>query len=122
MLRKGREDLAIKVDSQGRSHIDLATNTSIDTFTDFLVFVQECESNRITRPTIYNVSSSRSHTILEVTVNNKLARHSCLTLCDLAGSERLSEDHTADKSLVTENIGINQSLSTLSRYSSVNAA
>lgn len=81
------------------------------------MLVEKGETNKIFKSTQFNISSSRSHTILEICIRKKgTTKESVLTLCDLAGSEKFTEESIKDKSLMAESKNINRSLSTLTRY------
>ncbi len=83
-----------------------------------MLLLARAEANRFKRNTALNESSSRSHTILEIssTFKNKASK---LQLCDLAGSERFTEGQLKNKGHMIETRNINQSLSHLGRYSPV---
>ncbi|XP_059172548.1 uncharacterized protein LOC131953399 isoform X2 [Physella acuta] len=75
------------------------------------------DSNRKTASTKMNSTSSRSHLVLMITVDGQdkvtgATSHGVLTLCDLAGSERISKTEAAGQRLV-EAAAINKSLSAL---------
>lgn len=118
MIIKGNEDIKVKVDGLGQSRVEGVAEIVIESFFEFLMLIEKGESNRIIKTTQFNLTSSRSHTILEIILKNKNQKETILSLCDLAGSEKFSEDKIKDKSLLMESKNINQSLSTLTRYSS----
>lgn len=117
MIIKGNEDIKVKVDGLGQSRVEGVAEIVIESFFEFLMLIEKGESNRIIKTTQFNLTSSRSHTILEIILKNKNQKETILSLCDLAGSEKFSEQ-IKDKSLLMESKNINQSLSTLTRYSS----
>lgn len=91
---------------------------SIDDITDILV---EGHRKRSTAPTLMNASSSRSHAIftlhlqqeiLELSTSTFVRRHSRLNMVDLAGSEKTNLTGVTGQNLVEAN-NINKSLSTL---------
>lgn len=95
------------------------TEYIVNNVTDCFMLLQRGESNRITRETKANISSSRSHSVFQILLeqeepDGKLTR-SKLNLCDLAGSEKIySEDRLGEKHLEEHN-SINLSLSTLGK-------
>lgn len=73
---------------------------------DAFEFIEKCLENRRTGSTGFNISSSRSHAILQIRKNGAI-----LTLIDLAGSERASHDEERMK----EAAFINKSLLALGK-------
>jgi hypothetical protein len=76
------------------------------------------ERSRITRSTMLNQHSSRSHSIFQIkqeyVENGRLVR-SKLNLCDLAGSEKLNKREELEIGHLSELKNINLSLSTLGK-------
>ena len=109
------DELKVKEDQNGRVHIEGITEYSLDCYEEFLLLLARAESNRFKRNTALNESSSRSHTILEVscTLNGKVSK---LQLCDLAGSEKFTDGQLKNKGHMIETRNINQSLTHLGRY------
>lgn len=79
------------------------------------------EKNTFVRSTQMNQHSSRSHTILQITMQtnqpdeNGMILKSQLNLCDLAGSEKLNTDEEIEKEHVNELKKINLSLTILGK-------
>lgn len=114
-MTQGSEDLSIKVDSFGQSHINGITEIMVESYLEFLMLIEKGETNKVIKSTQFNQKSSRSHTILELVINGSGKSKTYLTLCDLAGSEKFTEEKASDKALLTESKNINKSLSTLTR-------
>lgn len=114
-LFSGQEDLPIQVDSFGTSHIENISDIQITTYIEFLLFLQRAESKRIVASTPHNLRSSRSHTILEFEIKSDTSVKYRLTLCDLAGSEKLDFDQVRGKLHQEESKNINRSLTSLTR-------
>ncbi|CAK9011317.1 Kinesin-like protein KIN-14E (Kinesin-like calmodulin-binding protein) (Protein ZWICHEL) [Durusdinium trenchii] len=79
--------------------------------------LSECERRRHTAATAMNTSSSRSHLLLSIIVeatakDNDQVIYGKITLCDLAGSERLKKSEVSGDAL-KEAIEINKSLTAL---------
>ena len=106
----------MKVDSFGQSHVEGVLEIVVESFFEFLMLIEKGESNKVIKTTQFNITSSRSHTILEIILKHKGGRATYLTLCDLAGSERFSDEKLKNKLLLNESRNINKSLSTLTRY------
>lgn len=111
----GGDDLAIQVDALGVSHIENISQIQVMSYLEFLLFLQRAESRRAISSTSQNSHSSRSHTIFEIEVISNPTTKARLTLCDLAGSEKLALEQIRDKSQQEESKYINRSLSALSR-------
>lgn len=114
-MNQGNDDLKVKVDGMGQSRVEGVTELELDSFFEFLMFLERGEAYKIMKTTQFNLSSSRSHTILEISVKIRGKKEALLSLCDLAGSERFSDEKIKDRSLLIESKNINQSLSTLTR-------
>lgn len=114
----------MKEDNFGKCHIENITEYSIRTFEEFRFWLSRGSGNKLKRKTIFNNTSSRSHTILELALTkdpaaavttNRITPDSVFTFCDLAGSERFSDDQLTNKSHKQETKNINVSLSHLGR-------
>lgn len=112
----------MKEDGQGRCHIENLTEYSVRSYEEFNFWLNRGASNKLKRKTIFNNQSSRSHTILELSltrdlssVANSAQTENVFTFCDLAGSERFSEDQLLNKSHKQETRNINLSLTHLGR-------
>lgn len=84
---------------------------------DVLNVIQMGKANRVSAPTLMNAESSRSHSILTLTVTQKddlsgRSKRSKLFLVDLAGSEKVSKTGASGLRL-EEAKNINSSLTTL---------
>ena len=76
------------------------------------------ERNRVTRATLLNQNSSRSHSIFQIKqekVENGRKLKSKLNLCDLAGSEKLNKHEELELGHLSELKNINLSLTTLGK-------
>ncbi|XP_041348791.1 kinesin-like protein KIN-14E isoform X2 [Gigantopelta aegis] len=93
------------------------TEQPIDSLKDIKRLMDMGDKNRSTAATKMNSTSSRSHLVLMITVEgtNKVTgavSRGILTLCDLAGSERVGKTEASGQRLV-EAAAINKSLSAL---------
>ena len=93
------------------------TQRQVQSVEEVMATLAEGDSNRSVASTAMNASSSRSHLLLQITVNthNTISGvSSCgkLTLVDLAGSERVSKSEATGQRLI-EAAAINKSLSAL---------
>ncbi|CAG5133085.1 unnamed protein product [Candidula unifasciata] len=93
------------------------TEVPVNHVKDIKRVMQQGDSNRKTASTKMNSSSSRSHLVLMLTVEGEdkvtgAISKGVLTLCDLAGSERISKSEATGQRLV-EAAAINKSLSAL---------
>ncbi|EGR30739.1 kinesin motor domain protein [Ichthyophthirius multifiliis] len=88
---------------------------------DAIQLMKRGEKNRKIRQTQMNNKSSRSHTILQFSIestnnNNKnIMKRSKVNLCDLAGSEKINKNEIIQNDHFNELKNINQSLSTLGK-------
>lgn len=105
----------MKEDGNGRVHIEGMTEILVGSYEEFMYLLSMGEANRQKRNTALNECSSRSHTLVEVSL---VDADGCpkMTLVDLAGSERFTADQLRDKGHQIENRSINQSLTHLGRY------
>jgi kinesin family protein C2/C3 len=98
-------------------HLPDAVTTEVDTAAELHLIMQNGLSNRATHATNANEHSSRSHSVLIVSVQTHDLETNTknvgkLVLCDLAGSERISKtDAQGDRLKEAQNI--NRSLSAL---------
>ncbi|MGH0125601.1 UNVERIFIED_CONTAM: hypothetical protein FKN15_010367 [Acipenser sinensis] len=111
---------SLEIRNQGKTVVvtDL-TEFEIKTEEDIKSITRLGEKNRRVASTKMNISSSRSHLvlILRVDATDKVSgvkSHGTLTLCDLAGSERISRTEALGQRLV-EAAAINTSLTSLSQ-------
>jgi centromeric protein E len=95
--------------------VEGVTEFVLESFLQFLMLVEKGETNKVTKATQFNLKSSRSHTILEIVLQKADKKESRLVLCDLAGSERFTDEKAKDKVLMAESNNINKSLSTLGK-------
>lgn len=76
------------------------------------------DRNRITRATVLNQKSSRSHSIFQIKserVHEGRMYRSKLNLCDLAGSEKIDKQEEMELGHLSELKNINLSLTTLGK-------
>ena len=116
-LLTGEKDLKIKESPHRGIYVDKLTEVYINTFDNFMEYVELAQENRIVGETKLNQNSSRSHSILifEVTqnvVNDNFSKTGKLNLVDLAGSEKISKTGAVGETL-EEAKKINLSLSSL---------
>lgn len=115
-LLNARKQISILEDSLGVSQMAGAlehTVTSLDAFTEF---IETAASLRRTAATQKNDTSSRSHAICRVRIENPAipsAEDGMLYLVDLAGSEAARDRSAHDASRMKESREINTSLSVL---------
>ncbi len=112
-------NLDIRQDENGTVYVRDLERVEISSVEEGLKFVQMGLQERQTHETVYNKVSSRSHTVLTITlVRTDNASGDVLSgtlnLVDLAGSERLS-DLTEDSQRIRETKSINSSLSSLGK-------
>lgn len=112
---QGLDDLKVKVDAIGIARVEGAMEILVESMAEFLLLLERGETQKITKATQFNVASSRSHTVLELSLKGKGEKEITLSLCDLAGSEKFSDDKLRDKSLLAESKNINRSLGSLTR-------
>ncbi|XP_071691789.1 kinesin-like protein KIN-8A [Rutidosis leptorrhynchoides] len=124
LLSPGRP-LVLREDKQGIVAAGLTQYRAYST-DEVMVLLQQGNRNRTTEPTRANETSSRSHAILQVTVeyrvkdgyNNVIKRVGKLSLIDLAGSERA---HATDQRTLRSLEGANINKSLLALSSCINA-
>ncbi|XP_063053878.1 kinesin-like protein klp-3 [Engraulis encrasicolus] len=108
----------LDIRTQGKSiTVPGLTQVEVKTEDDILHVMETGEKNRKIASTKMNIESSRSHLILTLTVVGAdgvsgVTTHGTLTLCDLAGSERISKTEAKGQRLV-EAAAINKSLTAL---------
>ncbi|XP_042562767.1 kinesin-like protein klp-3 [Clupea harengus] len=108
----------LDIRTQGKSvTVPGLTQVEVKTEDDILHIMDMGEKNRKIASTKMNIESSRSHLILTLTVVGAdglsgVTSHGTLTLCDLAGSERISKTEAKGQRLV-EAAAINKSLTAL---------
>ncbi|XP_041112251.1 kinesin-like protein KIFC3 [Polyodon spathula] len=111
---------SLEIRNQGKTVIvtDL-TEFEVKTEEDIKSIARLGEKNRRVASTKMNIASSRSHLVLILRVDGTdkvsgVKSHGTLTLCDLAGSERISRSEALGQRLV-EAAAINTSLTSLSQ-------
>ncbi|XP_062403815.1 kinesin-like protein klp-3 [Sardina pilchardus] len=108
----------LDIRTQGKSvTVPGLTQVEVKTEDDILHVMEMGEKNRKIASTKMNIESSRSHLILTLSVVGAdsisgVTSHGTLTLCDLAGSERISKTEAKGQRLV-EAAAINKSLTAL---------
>lgn len=99
--------------SQELSYGNLST-LSVKSKDEMLDAIRTAKGLRITRSTLKNDTSSRSHCIVMIDIRNvETNRHSRLQIVDLAGSERFKDVTRNNAERVKESIEVNKSLSAL---------
>jgi kinesin family protein 5 len=116
-LLSGEKDLKIKENPIKGIYVDGLTEVYIDSFENFMEYIEYSQEQRIEAATRLNRNSSRSHVIvqLEVTQNiekENITKKGTLNLVDLAGSEKVSKTGAVGDTL-EEAKKINLSLSVL---------
>ncbi|SCU79793.1 LAFA_0B05644g1_1 [Lachancea sp. 'fantastica'] len=104
-------ELQIRDDSKNGVRVVGLTEQSVHTTEELMRFISVGNSNRRTGETDYNARSSRSHTIVSITLTRTnvldgTETSSTLSLCDLAGSEKAAGQQERRK----EGAFINKSL------------
>ena len=87
------------------------TSVSVREQAEVLALLQKAENNRTVAATACNERSSRSHSVLQIVLQDATSRRT-LSLVDLAGSERISLTKVEGERL-KETQAINKSLSAL---------
>ncbi|EDQ84821.1 uncharacterized protein MONBRDRAFT_34521 [Monosiga brevicollis MX1] len=118
LLRGDHRSLRIRMEESGRSYVEHLTVREVATEDDVTRVLEEGDRNRTVAATSMNIHSSRSHLLLEINIHgvNRITgvnSHGKLTLCDLAGSERVGRSQATGQRLV-EAAAINKSLQSLS--------
>ena len=114
----GQETCEIRMDPNTKlPFVSNLVERQVTSVEDVMKILAEGDANRSVASTSMNASSSRSHLLLQITVNtyNNISNVSTtgkLTLVDLAGSERISKSEATGQRLV-EAAAINKSLSAL---------
>ncbi|XP_039988708.1 kinesin-like protein KIN-14E [Xiphias gladius] len=109
---------ALDIRVQGKSvSVPGLTQIQVQTEADILNVMETGEKNRKIASTKMNIQSSRSHLVVALDVEGSdevsgLTSRGTLTLCDLAGSERISKTEAEGQRLV-EAAAINKSLTAL---------
>ncbi|KAK7891253.1 hypothetical protein WMY93_023216 [Mugilogobius chulae] len=109
---------ALDLRVQGKSvSVPGLTQVQVQTESDILSAMETGEKNRKIAATKMNIQSSRSHLVVALEVEGSdevsgLTSRGTLTLCDLAGSERISKTEATGQRLV-EAAAINKSLTAL---------
>ncbi|XP_049430896.1 uncharacterized protein LOC125887855 [Epinephelus fuscoguttatus] len=109
---------ALDIRVQGKSvSVPGLTQIQVQTEADILNVMEMGEKNRKIASTKMNIQSSRSHLVVALEVEGSdevsgLTSRGTLTLCDLAGSERISKTEAEGQRLV-EAAAINKSLTAL---------
>ncbi|KAM8751524.1 uncharacterized protein AB9X84_013057 isoform 1-T2 [Acanthopagrus schlegelii] len=111
-------DAALDIRVQGKSvSVPGLTQIQVQTEADILAVMETGEKNRKIASTKMNTQSSRSHLVVALEVEGSdevsgLTSRGTLTLCDLAGSERIAKTEAEGQRLV-EAAAINKSLTAL---------
>lgn len=113
---EAKKMLNIKEDQFGKIQIQNRTEILIENPDQFQTVTEEALKHRRTETTFKNDTSSRSHAICMIRVENtilKSAEDGMIFIVDLAGSENASDAQFHDKSLIKETQLINKSLMAL---------
>mmetsp|Transcript_20429 Transcript_20429/g.36638 ORF Transcript_20429/g.36638 Transcript_20429/m.36638 type:complete len:1280 (-) Transcript_20429:40-3879(-) len=115
--KKTPPSLDVKKDSRGTVKVENSVEAEVKTPAELLKAISDGQNRRHVAATKMNADSSRSHLICIVTIesiNSKTKQVSVgkLTLCDLAGSERLKKSEVSGEQL-KEAQSINKSLTAL---------
>lgn len=113
LLSSSSKDLVLREDPRKGVTVSGMTELEANSVDGVMDLLHKGNARRTTEPTNKNATSSRSHAILQVTVEGQSGRLSKLSMIDLAGSERTlaTESRTARN---TEGAHINKSLLALS--------
>lgn len=117
LIETNRVNLNIREDKIKGNFVDELSEHYVSSEEEVMEFVRVGSSNRTTAYTNMNDSSSRSHTILQLTIkssniNDLTTRTGKLFLVDLAGSEKIAKTGATGLTL-DEAKNINKSLTTL---------
>ncbi|CAL8260155.1 unnamed protein product [Merluccius merluccius] len=118
LAKKNRTAPPLEIRAQGRGvSVPGLTQVPVQTQDDIIIAMETGEKNRKIASTKMNIESSRSHLVLTLTVEgvdrvSGVTSLGTLTLCDLAGSERISKTEAKGERLV-EAAAINKSLTAL---------
>jgi kinesin family protein 5 len=117
LLNKGNNKLAVITHPILGKIVKGATEEYVNNPDTMLKFMQRGSENRVTAETQMNATSSRSHSIFIVTIEQKdldteITKLGKLYMVDLAGSEKVSKTGTTGQTL-KEGSSINKSLTTL---------
>eukprot|EP00735_Rhodelphis_limneticus_P007274 TRINITY_DN1978_c0_g1::TRINITY_DN1978_c0_g1_i2::g.22965::m.22965 TRINITY_DN1978_c0_g1::TRINITY_DN1978_c0_g1_i2::g.22965 ORF type:complete len:461 (+),score=0.27,sp/Q54UC9/KIF3_DICDI/40.76/3e-68,Kinesin/PF00225.18/7.7e-89,DUF1076/PF06416.7/0.0082 TRINITY_DN1978_c0_g1_i2:104-1486(+) len=118
LLDRSKTCLALRETPQGGVFVEGLTELEVTSLVDFQGAVHEAIRNRSTFSTSMNSTSSRSHAILSITVDQVIEPNrilsSTLRFVDLAGSERVSKS-LSEGTRLEEAKRINRSLATLGK-------
>jgi kinesin family protein 5 len=111
-------DLHIREKANGKVYVENLSKNRIFNKDDLMELLHKGDSRRATEETLMNLTSSRSHAALIITLiipddNNASFKESTLVLVDLAGSERASATTGLNFMRAEEAKAINLSLSSL---------
>lgn len=117
MQTKASHVLEVKHDARGSVYVEGATEREVSSLEELQAVIREGRERRHVAATKLNIDSSRSHLIVIITVETidqqtQQVATGKLTLCDLAGSERLKKSGSVGEQL-KEAQSINRALSAL---------
>ncbi|CAF1278825.1 unnamed protein product [Adineta steineri] len=123
LIRPGNPDsLQVRGSVEEGFYVENLYHTYIETIDELLTILEEGELNRAMASHKLNETSSRSHAMLSIQIeqdlpeyndeNEQMTRQGKLVFVDLAGSEKVKQSHSKGKQLVETN-NINKSLLTL---------
>ncbi|KAL0209050.1 hypothetical protein P9112_011637 [Eukaryota sp. TZLM1-RC] len=117
LLDQTKVNLPVREDPKSGIFVDGITQVQVDSPAQVLDYIREGAANRAISSTAMNKTSSRSHVILQLTVEQRRRESNCvkrgvLNIIDLAGSERVAKTGSEGYRL-EEAKKINKSLSAL---------
>ncbi|CAF0848068.1 unnamed protein product [Adineta ricciae] len=126
LIRPANPDaLQVRGSIEDGFYVENLYQTYIETIDELLTILEEGELNRAMASHKLNDTSSRSHALLSIQIeqdvqesddpNEQMTRQGKLIFVDLAGSEKVKLSHSKGKQLVETN-NINKSLLTLGNY------
>lgn len=109
--------LEVKRDARGSVYVEGATEQEVSSVDELRALIREGQERRRVAATKINIDSSRSHLVVVIAVDTidrqtKQVATGKLTLCDLAGSERLKKSGSTGEQM-KEAQSINKSLAAL---------
>ncbi|CAG9327587.1 unnamed protein product [Blepharisma stoltei] len=118
LLRDPKRDTALKIreDKVHGIFIEGLSEFEVETEEECLILLSKGNRHKAIRQTRMNQSSSRSHTIFQIFIENNQSdslRRNKINFCDLAGSEKYDKENSMAEEHINELKQINKSLSAL---------